>query len=127
MLSCWCDYDSDGDGNPDRNWATAWQNSHTENVDWYNCSPAHSQALNGNLKAYAAWWLWARLAGWPGLSDANCPNLDNPIIVNFGDFAVLANNWQVSDSSLAGDFDNSGKVDIADLAVLLDYVLQECY
>jgi hypothetical protein len=27
---------------------------------------AHSQPLNGNLKAYSAWWLWARLAGWPG-------------------------------------------------------------
>ncbi|MHA1585517.1 MAG: hypothetical protein ACTSVU_04605 [Promethearchaeota archaeon] len=46
------------------NWATEWQDSHTEGVDWYQCSPAHTQALNGNLKAYAAWWLWARLAGW---------------------------------------------------------------
>ena len=62
-----CDYDSDGNGSLDRNWALDWQNSHTVNVDWYNCSPAHTQALNGNLKAYAAWWLWATLAGWDGV------------------------------------------------------------
>lgn len=59
-----CDYDSDGNGSQDANWAIDWQNSHTENVDWYNCSAAHSQALNGNQKAYAAWWLWAKLSGW---------------------------------------------------------------
>ena len=63
-----CDYDSDGNGSLDKNWAIEWQNSHTINVDWYNCSPAHSQALNGNLKAYAAWWLWAKLAGWDSAS-----------------------------------------------------------
>jgi hypothetical protein len=33
-------------------------------VDWYDCSSAHSEPLNANMKAYAAWWLWARLAGW---------------------------------------------------------------
>jgi len=59
-----CDYDTDGDGSPDGNWATEWQASHTENVDWYDCSPAHTQPLNGNRKAYAAWWLFAALAGW---------------------------------------------------------------
>ncbi len=48
------------------NWATEWQTSHTQGVDWYSCSSAHSQPLNANLKAYAAWWLWARLAGWDG-------------------------------------------------------------
>lgn len=48
------------------NWAVEWQNSHREGVDWYRCPSAHSQPLNANLKAYAAWWLWARLAGWPG-------------------------------------------------------------
>ncbi len=48
------------------NWAVEWQNSHKKGVDWYACSSAHSQPLNANRKAYAAWWLWARLAGWSG-------------------------------------------------------------
>ncbi len=61
-----CDYDSNNDGSPDRNWAETWQNSHTVNVDWYYCNSAHSKPLNANRKAYAAWWLWARLAGWNG-------------------------------------------------------------
>jgi len=46
------------------NWATEWQNSHTVNVDWYSCTSSHSQPLNANRKAYAAWWLWSELAGW---------------------------------------------------------------
>ena len=46
------------------NWATEWQNSHTVNVDWYDCNSAHSEPLNANRKAYASWWLWATLAGW---------------------------------------------------------------
>lgn len=46
------------------NWAVEWQNSHRQNVDWYSCGAAHSQPLNANRKAYAVWWMWARLAGW---------------------------------------------------------------
>jgi len=61
-----CDYDSDGDGKRDRNWARDWQDTHEKDVDWYACPSAHSQPLNANRKAYAAWWLWARLAGWSG-------------------------------------------------------------
>jgi len=60
-----CDY-FDANNSPLGNWAINWQNAHTQNVDWYPCGSAHSQPLNANLKAYAAWWLWARLAGWPG-------------------------------------------------------------
>lgn len=60
-----CDYDSDANGSLDRNWAADWQAAHPG--EWYDCSAAHSQPLNGNLKAYAAWHLWARLAGWSGL------------------------------------------------------------
>ena len=64
-----CDYDGG-------NWATEWQDSHTQGVDWYDCDSAHSQPLNANLKAYAAWWLWARLAE----SFAGIPT---PTIVSF--------------------------------------------
>ncbi len=61
-----CAYDTNGDGTRDGNWAIEWQNTHTQGVDWFTCSAAHTQPLNGNQKAYAAWWLWARLAGWGG-------------------------------------------------------------
>ena len=68
-----CDYDSNRDGSRDRNWAIEWQTSHTLGEDWYGCGWSgccmHSQPLNCNLKAYAAWWLWARLAGWEGPQD----------------------------------------------------------
>lgn len=59
-----CDYDTDGNSTRDGNWAIEWQNAHP--TEWYSCGAAHTQPLNANLKAYAAWYLWARLAGWPG-------------------------------------------------------------
>lgn len=59
-----CDYDSDNNGTRDTNWARNWQESHVEGVDWWPSGAAHSQHLNGNRKGYAAWWLWATLAGW---------------------------------------------------------------
>jgi hypothetical protein len=61
-----CYYDRNKDWVYDGNWAIEWQNSHVEGVDWYNCGSAHSQPLNANLKAYAAWWMFARMAGWDG-------------------------------------------------------------
>ena len=56
-------YDSVG-GSLIGNWATEWQNDpkHVEGVDWYDVYAAHSQALNGNQKAYAAWALFADIA-----------------------------------------------------------------
>ncbi|WP_457558535.1 hypothetical protein [Candidatus Harpocratesius sp.] len=61
-----CAYDSDGDTYPDSNWAEEWQANHTKDVDWYECSPAHASTAHvmGNMKAYAAWWLFSVLAGW---------------------------------------------------------------
>ena len=56
-----CDYYASAHGSSIGNWATAWQNSHVEDTDWYNCNSAHSQALNANQKAYAAWTLWCAL------------------------------------------------------------------
>ncbi len=63
------------------NWAEEWQNSHTEGIYWYSCSAAHSKPLNGNLKAYAAWWLWCRLAGWN--------NSESPVITSTHDDQTL--------------------------------------
>lgn len=57
-----CDYYVTNSGSPAGNWATEWQASHTENVDWFSCYAAHSEPLNGNLKAYAAWALWCAIA-----------------------------------------------------------------
>ncbi len=59
-----CYYDSDGNGSKESNWALDWQDSHIQNVDWWASGASHSQHLNGNRKGYAAWWLWATLAGW---------------------------------------------------------------
>lgn len=60
-----CDYGSNFLGRkPDKNWAKEWQDTHKAGVDWYQCESAHSQPINANMKAYAAWWLLARLAGW---------------------------------------------------------------
>ena len=54
-----CDWNN---GTHSGNWALDWQEANPE--EWYDCYADHSQALNGNMKAYSAWWLWARLAGW---------------------------------------------------------------
>jgi len=55
---------NDGCGYSGGNWATTWQGKHPG--DWYQCGSAHSQPLNANMKAYAAWYLFARLGGWNG-------------------------------------------------------------
>jgi len=89
-----CDYDSDGNGSLDSNWAIDWQNAHTENVDWYTCSSAHSQPLNANRKAYAAWWLWARLAGW-----MQCLEAPSDLTADYNDLTGLVTlNWNDNSS-----------------------------
>jgi hypothetical protein len=61
------------------NWAMEWAEgkvimdgkddvAHSEpnGGQWYDCESDHTHALNGNLKAYAAWYMFARMAGWEG-------------------------------------------------------------
>jgi hypothetical protein len=66
MATDHCDFDSDGNGSRESNWAVDWQDSHILGEDWWPSGASHSIHLNGNMKGYAAWWLWARLAGWEG-------------------------------------------------------------
>lgn len=50
-----------------------------------------------------------------------CPDLSGDDFVNFVDFAMLAGNWEQSGNGLAGDFDDSGTVDMNDLDYFVDY------
>jgi Dockerin type I domain len=86
-----CDYYSALNGTRLGNWATEWQDSHVLGVDWYSSSAAHSQPLNANQKAYAAWWLWARLAGWSG--PAASADLNGDGRVDALDLALLSQQW----------------------------------
>ena len=98
-----CDYDSNGDGSQDRNWAEDWQNTHTVDVDWYNCGSAHSQPLNANQKAYAAWWLWARIAGWSGpVQDSTPPSVPQNLTATAISETRIDLTWNASSDAQSG-------------------------
>ncbi len=104
-----CDYDTDTDGSLDGNWAIEWQDAHDEGVDWFDCSAAHSQPLNGNQKAYAAWWLWAALAGWDQVSAGPVDPADDttpPVARTMAEQSVAPG--EEAHFSAAASSDNSG-------------------
>jgi hypothetical protein len=71
--------DTGDDGNSAEyggNFYADWQNEHNPGSDWYenksspggsvSCGAHNSQHITANRKAYAMWWLMARIAGWDG-------------------------------------------------------------
>lgn len=79
FLDKYCDDDChyNDQGTADGNWATEWiadkiEMTSVEDVThnepngghWYQCGAAHTHPLNANMKAYAAWYMFARMAGW---------------------------------------------------------------
>ena len=84
------------------NWANQWANAHVEDVEWYDCLSAHSRPVNANQKAYAAWWLWARLGGWagPGVPDTTKPQVSNASAQNSTTVRVVYNEAMTDDADL---------------------------
>lgn len=60
-------------------------------------------------------------------SQAECPDLDGDNFVNYSDFTIFASNWLQTGSSLAGDFDTDGVVDVNDLIYFSEYWLTPVY
>jgi hypothetical protein len=119
-----CNYDSDGDGVRERNWAYEWELSHVEGIDWYMCSSMHSYPLNSNMKAYAAWWLWARLAGWNGCS-AVLGDMNGDCRIDVADFVIFSDSWLSDETESNWNFfadiapsGGDGVVNIQDLNLL---------
>lgn len=71
------------------NWATEWRASHTENVDWYDCYAAHSDALNGNQKAYAAWRMFVEIAKLITLENIPLHTMISDSVVHNGESACF--------------------------------------
>lgn len=94
-----CDYVLNGQS---RNWATEWQNSHVQNTDWYNCGAAHSQALNANRKAYAIWWLFARIAGWTPVTDTTPPSNPSALAASTVAYNRVELSWTGSSDAESG-------------------------
>lgn len=70
-----CSYNDQG--TTDGNWALEWVEGkvkmtsmsdavHNEpnGGNWYHCRADHTHPLNGNMKAYTAWYMFARMVGW---------------------------------------------------------------
>ncbi|MFH0981088.1 MAG: hypothetical protein V2A79_06085 [Planctomycetota bacterium] len=112
-LDLWCNDNCDYSGG---NWAVEWCAAHPGDPLCDDCSCAHSQPLNCNLKGRAFWWMMARLAGWPGPSDAD---LDDDGDADLKDFALFqrcftGSGGGVPSGCTAADLDGDTDVDLTD-------------
>ena len=93
-----CDYDSDGNGSRDSNWASLWCAANPGMCS--SCSCAHSQSLNCDLKGRAFWWMMARLSGWDGSpSSGTSPfgSFDTPVNGSTVRSSIPVTGWALDD------------------------------
>ncbi|MBN1852559.1 MAG: hypothetical protein JW829_07535 [Pirellulales bacterium] len=112
-----CDYYASESGPKLGNWADEWQNTHTEGVDWFNTSAAHSRPLNGNRKAYAAWALWVAIA-----AERLDADFDNDGDIDGSDFLTWQQHYGLASGAIhaQGDANRDTAVDGQDLTVWQD-------
>jgi len=105
------DGDSDSYGG---NFYQDWQDAHTLGVHWYEnwmtmdgyiYSGDHTtQHITSNRKAYAMWWILARIAGWDGVTSVpETAELSNDLVIypNPGSDMVFIENLQDNIESLS--------------------------
>lgn len=102
--------DTGDDGDSDTyggNFLHDWQNSHTLGQHWYenwmtmegyvNSGTHTTQHITSNRKAYAMWWILARIAGWDGVTSApETAEISNDLVIypNPGSGMVYIENQQ---------------------------------
>lgn len=119
-----CDYDSDGNGSRESNWADEWCAANPGQCPACN-SCAHSRCLNCYLKGKAFWWIMARIAGWDGCTAVE-GDISGDCKVGFPDYCLLASWWLEDGCNKSNDWcgwadmseDESGDVNMEDLGVI---------
>lgn len=130
-----CDYDKNGNGTLDSNWAEEWimaNPNHELTRQAQKCTYcAHSQYLNCIMKSRAFWTLLAKMAGW----DTEACDADGDGTLTGADLAFRRENMEdefaiwVEDcweeNKACADFNSDGSIDVLDKDQKYQALLQE--